>query len=96
MESTLEMKLTRLAGFFKALGDETRLKILYFIKDGEKCQCEIVSHIGLSQPAVSRHMQLLVYNGLLKLKRKENKRFYSLTEDAKRVLFGEAVKGLLE
>lgn len=81
-------EIARIAKFFKALGEETRLKILLFIGKEEKCQCEIVPHIGLSQPAVSRHLQLLVNNGLLKLKRDGNKRLYSLTEDAKRILSG--------
>ena len=82
-----EKELTSIARFFKALGDETRLKILLYIGDREKCQCEIVPYIGLSQPSISRHLQLLVNSGLLNLKKEGNKRIYSLTEDAKQILF---------
>jgi ArsR family transcriptional regulator len=95
MEKISEKELAQMAMLFKALGDETRLKILYFIKYGEKCQCEIVSYIGLSQPAVSRHIQMLVHNGLLKLRKEGNKRFYSLTENAGRILFRKSAKIVL-
>ncbi|MGQ9744179.1 MAG: hypothetical protein ACUVQW_06150 [Candidatus Bathycorpusculaceae bacterium] len=51
-----------------------------------------ISHFGLSQPSVARHMQLIVDAGLLKLRKEGNKRYYSLTEKAKRILFGELEK----
>lgn len=82
-----EKELVTKARFFKALGDVTRLKILFLLLDGEKCQCDVIPYIGLSQPAISRHLQLLVNNGLLNLKKEGNKRVYSLTKDAKRILF---------
>ena len=87
MSKISEEKISYMARFFKALGEETRLKILLFIGNGEKCQCDIVPYIGLSQPAISRHLQLLVSGGLLNLRKEGNKRIYSLTENAKQILF---------
>ena len=50
---------------FKALGDPTRLKILKFIKDGEKCICEIIPFTGKSQPNVSQHLKVMKYAGII-------------------------------
>ena len=44
---------------FKALGDPSRLKILDFLKSGEKCACDIVPTVGFAQPTVSRHLKVL-------------------------------------
>ena len=85
--SATNKELVRMAKLFKALGDETRLKILYSVEGGEKCQCDIVSYIGLSQPAVARHTQLLVDSGLLEIRKDGNRRYYTLTENARRILF---------
>ena len=51
---------------FKALADPTRLKILDFIKNDEKCICEIIPHTGKSQPNVSQHLKVMKYAGLIK------------------------------
>jgi len=64
---------------FKALGDPSRLRILQFLKDGEKCACEIVPTVGFAQPTVSRHLQVLVDCGILRRRREGNKMLYSTT-----------------
>ena len=45
--------------FFKALSDSTRLKILEYIREGEKCICEIIPYTGKSQPCVSQHLKVM-------------------------------------
>ncbi len=50
---------------FKALADPTRLKILEFIKNDEKCICEIIPHTGKSQPNVSQHLKVMKYAGIV-------------------------------
>jgi len=81
-----EKELRNKARFFRALGDVTRLKILFLLLEGEKCQCGIISKVGLSQPTVSRHLQILVDNGLLTFRREGNKRIYSLTKTARSIV----------
>lgn len=41
---------------FKALSDETRLRILGLLLEGELCVCELVAVLGLPQSTVSRHL----------------------------------------
>ncbi|RLI63109.1 MAG: ArsR family transcriptional regulator [Candidatus Asgardarchaeum californiense] len=50
---------------FKALADPTRLKILEFVQNGEKCICEIIPVTGKSQPNVSQHLKVLKNAGLI-------------------------------
>jgi ArsR family transcriptional regulator len=68
------------AKFFKALSDPVRIEILDFLRDGEKCVCEIIPHLGLIQPVVSRHLKILKASGLVKYRKKGNWRFYSITD----------------
>jgi len=68
------------ADLFSALGDPTRLKIVLFLGAGERCVCEIVPHIGLAQPTVSRHLSVLTDCGILRSRRQGNKVRYSVTD----------------
>jgi ArsR family transcriptional regulator len=64
---------------FKALGDPSRLKILDFLRTGEKCACDIVPTVGFAQPTVSRHLKVLIDCGVLKRRKEGNKMLYSTT-----------------
>jgi len=50
---------------FKALSDVSRLKIVQALKEGERSVTEIVEFTKLSQPNVSRHLQVLTTSGLI-------------------------------
>jgi ArsR family transcriptional regulator len=77
----LKGDLTRFrAKIFKALSDPFRLRIIEFLRDGEKCVCEIVSYLGIIQPVVSRHLKILKDCGLVKVRKDGNRRFYSVTD----------------
>lgn len=45
--------------FLKAISDENRLKILCFLKDWEKCVCDIVEFMQLPQNLISHHLKKL-------------------------------------
>lgn len=65
--------LTAFAPLFKALGDETRLRILGLLlsKQDTVCVCHIEDHVkALSQPTISHHLRLLREAGLVKAERK--------------------------
>ncbi len=64
---------------FEALGDPSRLKILDFLRDGEKCACDVVPTVGFAQPTVSRHLKVLIDCGILKRRKEGNKMLYSVT-----------------
>ena len=74
-------KLIRLkAKVFKALADSVRLKIIEFLRDGEKCVCEIIPHVNIAQPLVSRHLKILRDSGLVRVRKEGNRRYYSVTD----------------
>jgi DNA-binding transcriptional ArsR family regulator len=68
------------AKLFKALSDPVRLDILEFLRDGEKCVCEIIPHVKLIQPVVSRHLKILKECGAVRYRKDGNKRLYSITD----------------
>jgi ArsR family transcriptional regulator len=67
------------AKVFYALSDPVRIEIIDFLRDGEKCVCEIVPHLNLIQPVVSRHLKILKDSGLVVDRKEGNKRLYSVT-----------------
>ena len=64
----------------KALADETRLRILAFVSEGERFGGDIVTHLGISQPGVSRHLRLLSASGLLEVRQEGTSKFYSICD----------------
>jgi ArsR family transcriptional regulator len=70
------------AKIFKALADPVRIEILEYLRDGKKCVCEIIPHVGIAQPVVSRHLAILKSCGLVKDIKDGNRRFYSITNPA--------------
>jgi ArsR family transcriptional regulator len=65
---------------FKALSDDTRLKIVEFLLDGEKCVCEIFPHVKRTQSTVSIQLGKLEEWGILKSRREGKKIFYSISD----------------
>ena len=52
------------AYIFKALGDETRLRILsLLLTEGELCVCDILAALNLPQSTISRHLAYLKKTG---------------------------------
>jgi ArsR family transcriptional regulator len=65
---------------FKALSDETRLRIIKLLEQGELCVCDITAALDMVQPKVSFHLSTLKEAGLIK-DRKEGKWIhYSLND----------------
>lgn len=67
------------AHIFKALADETRLRILALLLTQEElCVCDIIAALKLPQSTVSRHLAYLRRNGLVKDRRCGNWMYYSI------------------
>lgn len=65
---------------FRALSDETRLRITVLLSKKELCVCHLEWALGLPQAKVSRHLTVLRNAGLVKNTRKGLWIFYSLAE----------------
>ncbi len=69
-----------LAETFKALGDETRARILHILSQRESSVGELTEHLSISQPAVSHHLRILRVMRLVKVRREGRSAFYALDD----------------
>jgi ArsR family transcriptional regulator, arsenate/arsenite/antimonite-responsive transcriptional repressor len=58
-----------LADVYRALADETRLRILSLLANGEVCVCHLHGSLRLPQPTISRHLAYLRKSGLVEARR---------------------------
>ena len=68
------------AEIFKALADETRLRIINLLVRGELCVCEIMKVLDIGQSKASRHLGVLRYAGLVSDRRQGLWMYYSLAQ----------------
>lgn len=68
------------AVIFKAFCDENRIRIIKLLRLGEKCACELLEEINVTQPTLSHHMKILC-DAEIVVGRKEGKwTHYSISE----------------
>lgn len=63
---------------FHALADPNRLAILSALQQGEKCACDLLEDLQISQPTLSHHMKLLVDSGLVAARKEGRWMHYSI------------------
>lgn len=68
---------------FKALSDETRLRLIVLLYRRELCVCQIETALGISQTKASRHLSILRRAGLLKSRREGLWVYYTLKDPGK-------------
>src|SRR3954453_8097286 len=61
---------------FTALAEEHRRQVLDTLADGEKAVGEIVDHLAMSQPQVSKHLRVLREVGLVRCRAEGRRRLY--------------------
>ena len=76
---------------FKALADETRLKIMRLIASNELCACHILENFDITQPTLSYHMKILVDSGLVTAEKKGSWIYYRVSSDKI-----QCIKGYIE
>lgn len=79
MSKTLDLRpLSRL---YKALGDETRLRIVALLSHGELCVCHLESALELPQPTASRQLSVLRNAGVVDSRREGTWIYYRLATE---------------
>lgn len=76
------MTLDGILNVFRAIGEETRLRIMALLLRGELTVSEITQILGQSQPRVSRHLKILTDAGLVDKFREGSWMFYRVTAPA--------------
>ncbi len=80
---------------YRALGDETRLRILHLLVGSEVCVCDLAAQLDVTQPLLSHHLKTLREVGLVRARRDGRWTHYSLDPAALEEL-GAALAGLGE
>ena len=88
--TVVEPDLTRaaaaeLAAVVKALADPTRLRIVDALRTSAPealCQCELLPLFDMSQPALAKHLKVLVRAGVLGTERRGLWAYYFVLPDA--------------
>lgn len=88
--AALKLDVRPVSKLFKALGDETRLRIIALLSHGELCVCHIEAALNLNQPNASRQLGVLRAAGVVEPRREGNWIYYRLAdqpdEDCRRQL----------
>lgn len=64
-EEGMESVYQSQARVFKALCDETRLRVLEMLRGGEKCACKLLENLDCGQSGLSYHMKVLLESGIV-------------------------------
>jgi ArsR family transcriptional regulator len=76
--------IEKLSEIFKALSDPSRLRLirlLAFNDEDKMCVIDLAEKLGISQPAVSQHINVLKKLNIIKLKKEQARTFYFINKD---------------
>lgn len=91
-----EREFLFLAELFKALGDYTRVRILYALSIGELCVCALAEVLDMSQSAISHQLRLLRAAKLVRYRKEGKNVYYALDDDHVRNLVGQGLEHIRE
>lgn len=78
IDGTKALLFERQAEVAKAVAHPLRVAVIDFLRDGEKCVCDIAEQIGSERSNVSRHLSVMVRAGVLTCRKDGLKVFYQL------------------
>ncbi len=81
-----------LAETFQALGDSSRVQIIWVLMQGEQNVGELVEKLDMSQPAVSHHLRTLRNLGLVQIRKSGRTTVYKLDDEHINHLMKECIK----
>jgi len=79
---------------FKALSDETRLRILNILLERECCVCEVMQALDISQTRASRNLSALYDAGFLKLRKDGLWSIYSIDREEMKMYFPDLMEAV--
>ena len=76
-----EAENDRLVQLFKALGDPTRLRMIWALTQDEMCVCDLAAFLGVTESAVSHQLRLLRQLRLVRNRREGPVLYYRIADD---------------
>lgn len=80
----------------KALSDQTRVRALMCLGEGELCVCQIIRVLGLAPATVSKHMSILQQAGLVERRKEGRWHYYRLAGRDANPMVREALRWALK
>jgi ArsR family transcriptional regulator len=80
LSSASDLDVRPLVRVFRALGDETRLRVVALLAHGELCVCHVEQALGLSQPNASRQLGILRAAGIVDSRRDGTWVYYRIAD----------------
>ena len=81
---------------FKALGDPSRVRIIFQIFLSDACVKDIAEKLQMSEPAVSHHLRVLRSAGIITLRKAGKESYYSLADTAEGRLVHKIIDDLFD
>ncbi|HZS58525.1 MAG TPA: metalloregulator ArsR/SmtB family transcription factor [Gemmatimonadaceae bacterium] len=82
MATTTQADLSVVTRQFRALSEESRLRIVDLLRVGEQCVCDLQSALDIGQSLLSFHLKTLKDAGLVTDRREGRWAYYTLNTDA--------------
>lgn len=80
----MKMSYSEYVPVFKAISDETRLKIIELLSSNNLCACDILEQFSISQSTLSYHMKILSDSGIVKSEKEGSWVRYFLNQEFKK------------
>ena len=86
--------ILEIADFFSVIGDGTRCKILFALKENPMCVCDLANVLSMTKSSISHQLNKLKTAGFVKCERCGKQVFYSLDDDHVCEIFDISLKHL--
>jgi len=80
-EALVSKEVESLSRVFKAMGDSTRIRLLWALRNGEMCVCDLSALLGVSESAVSHQLRILRHLDLVAKRRDGTTIYYRLNDE---------------
>lgn len=83
--------ITEISTFFKILGDNTRVKILFALDYNEMCVCDIANVLNMTKSSISHQLSYLKDLNIVKSRKSGKEVYYSLDDEHVKEVFEVAI-----
>lgn len=87
--------ITEISLFFKILGDNTRVKILFALDYNEMCVCDIANVLRMTKSSISHQLNILKMNNIVKCRKSGKEVYYTLDDEHVKEVFEVALSHVM-
>ena len=91
-----QVQFEKLSMFFKAISDETRIKLLFSLSRSKMCVCDLAALLGMTVSAISHQLRVLKQAGLVRSEKQGKVVYYMLSDDHVNTVFNNAIEHIME